>query len=115
MNLMGHVNNFDFILTTKKNCQRVLRRKVTRSDLHFNSISVASRCVYVRWCGGLGGRGRRGEGVWQEWKLGDHLGGSCYIQMKDCSGLKSLSKSLYFLLPAETFFFKGNLMSIPHL
>lgn len=34
---------------------------MTQSGLHFNSITVASRCVYARWYGGLGG-GVEGEG-----------------------------------------------------
>lgn len=52
----------DFILN-KGSCQRVLRRKVTRSDLHFNRITVAAECVCVCevvWRGGRGdGEGRR--------------------------------------------------------
>lgn len=73
MNLMGHVKDFDFILITKKNCQRVLRWKVTQSGLHFNSITVASRCVYARWYGGLregrGGGREKGRGKSGNWEI----------------------------------------------
>lgn len=49
---------------------------------------MAAGCVYVRWLEGWEAEGL-GTGRWQEWKLEDHLGGSCCIQMGESSELNA--------------------------